>query len=91
MSQLLYRIRSGDKWYRRRSGWGDSEEDSPLFTNRDRADTAIRRGIRDSASVVAAQPKYTEAGVLNDVNAYKREFLMWKASEIVEYQLERLA
>jgi hypothetical protein len=71
----FYRIRSGDKWYIGKYGFGESENSGALFHSRESAEKTLR-----SETKIADQMKenFPEAHVL------------WGAALIVEYDLVRI-
>ncbi len=76
--QKLYRIRSGVNWYNGRSGWCMEEHDSPIFTNRSRAEAKMRSELRTTKELSETR---------KDLPWQVENYAKWCVAEIAEYNL----
>jgi hypothetical protein len=76
--QRIYRIRSGRVWYNGRHGWCRDEHDSPIFTNRLRAESKIRSGLKVSRELSETRP---------DLPWEVDNHAKWSAAAIAEYEM----
>jgi hypothetical protein len=78
---MVYKIYSGDRWYKDGSFFTDDPAASPNYTNRSKAEATIRGKQIEYGRMVADHP---------DAEWFTERYDFWKLAEVASYELVRI-
>jgi len=88
MKMMVYKIHSGQKWYQGNQDFAAEEHNSPMFTNRSKAEKTIRNKISQTEHDIE---KYKDdEGVAYSMPGWVRDLVLWRSAEIASYELVRV-